>query len=172
MTVGPQAKFKAKLGRVLFPTNFGEYSKDIFKRVVALAKTFGSRITLYHAIPRPVEPLYHSGVYMFGTTPWIPVQNYYDRERVHHQHHVDAWVEWANNQGVDTDAVIHTDTINVADAILELARERDVDWIAMAAYNGPWAAALLGSVTRKVVRSAECPVWVIHPTKERLSEAA
>lgn len=165
MVVGPHLRGDANYGELLFPTDFGEYAKDIFRSVLGLAKGLGSSITLYHAIPKPIEPVYQSGVYLLGS-PWLPVQDYYNREMVHHQHHMDAWAEWANRQGVQVDTVIDTDTNNIAESILALARKRKPGWIAMAAHNGPIASAFLGSVTRKVVRGAECPVWVVRLERE------
>lgn len=170
VVVGPHLREDADFGEILFPTDFGEHAKEIFKRVVSLAQSLGARITLYHAIPRPVQPVYQSGVYLLGS-PWIPVHDYYNRELARHQRHIDSWTEWANRQGVQTDSVIDTETTQVSESILKLAHARRAGWIAMAAQNGPIASAILGSVTRKVVRGAECPVWVVRLPKEHARSA-
>jgi nucleotide-binding universal stress UspA family protein len=161
MVVGPRTHERCDFERMLFPTEFGDQSKSIFKRVVALARDFHSKITLFHAIPRPIEPVFQSGVYLLGS-PWIPVHEYYDRELARHRRHAESWARWAKNQGVETEVVIDTETINVAESIVSLARKQRAGWIAMAAHNGPIASALLGSVTRQVIRIADCPVWVLR----------
>lgn len=161
MVVGPQTQNVCHLEQLLFPTDFGSQSKNTFKRVVALAREYGAQLTLYHAISRPVEPVFQSGVYLLGS-PWIPVQEYYNREFARRERHAQGWARWARHQGVETEVVIDTETTNIADAIVRLARDRGIGWISMAAHNGPIASALLGSVTRQVVRLAPCPVWVLR----------
>lgn len=53
---------------------------------------------------------------------------------------------------------------NAAEAIVQAAREREVDVIVMATHSrGPLARALFGSVTEQVVRSGVAPVLVVHP---------
>lgn len=162
LAVGAHARCQAAFKHVLFPTDFAEHAHHLFRRVVSMAKDFGAGVTIYHAIPQPIAPVFQSGIYMIGT-PWVPVQEYFDRMVERHQQHVEAWVEWANGQGVQTDAVIDKNAIDVADSILKAARERNAGLIAMAAHNGPIAAAFLGSVARRVVRQSGCPVWVVKP---------
>jgi nucleotide-binding universal stress UspA family protein len=162
LAAGAQARCESGFKKVLFPTDFAEQSHHVFRQAVGFARDLGARLTLYHAIPRPIEPVFQSGIYMIGT-PWIPVQEYYQRMAERHRQHVGAWVDWANNQGVQTEAVIDTESLDVADAILKVARDREIGLIAMAAQNGPIAAAFLGSVVRQVVRAAHCPVWVVRP---------
>jgi nucleotide-binding universal stress UspA family protein len=62
---------------------------------------------------------------------------------------------------------MHSDVGSISTAITSLAREKKVGWIAMEGQSGPIAAALLGSITRQVIRTAPCPVWVIHQPKEK-----
>ena len=54
---------------------------------------------------------------------------------------------------------------NPEDEILRVAREEDVDLIAMATRsNNALARGILGSVTDRIIRASEKPVLVIHPT--------
>lgn len=162
MAAGAHVRSGGGFKQILFPTDFGEHSHHVFRQVVGLAKEFGSRLTLYHAIPRLIEPVFQSGIYMIGT-PWVPVQEYHQRMVERHRQHVKGWVDWANAQGIPCDATVDTESVDISDAILKLARNQNTDLIAMAAQNGPVAAAFLGSVVRQVVRAAECPVWVVRP---------
>ncbi len=54
---------------------------------------------------------------------------------------------------------------NPIEAIAETAAERHVDLIVMRSRRRPVAAALLGSVTESVCRTAPCPVLVTHPNE-------
>jgi nucleotide-binding universal stress UspA family protein len=62
----------------------------------------------------------------------------------------------ADYEGIVTDG--HPD-----EAIVKTAAERHVDLIVMRSRRRPVAAALLGSVTEAVCRTAPCPVLVTHP---------
>lgn len=176
LSVSSRLKGEVDFGRALLPTGFGVQAKEIFRRAVRLAKGLGSSITIYHAIPRPIEPVYHSGIYMLGapymaSPPWLTLQDFHQREADRQRQHAEAWARWARNQGVAAEAWVEKDVVRVAESILEAARARNAGWIAMGAYHGPWAAALLGSITRRVVREAECPVWVMHPPKRGAAQA-
>lgn len=53
---------------------------------------------------------------------------------------------------------------DAAAAIVECARDNDIDVIVMATHSrGPLAQALLGSTTSSVIRSGVAPVLVVHP---------
>ncbi|MCH8333889.1 universal stress protein, partial [Candidatus Sumerlaeota bacterium] len=47
---------------ILFPTDFSEYSDHARPYVVELAKKFGARVTLFHAIVSPPDPAYYEMV--------------------------------------------------------------------------------------------------------------
>ena len=51
---------------ILFPTDFGPISETFFRKVVDLARSFGAKVTLFHSIPYPIEPVLQSGVYLTG----------------------------------------------------------------------------------------------------------
>ncbi|NOX64098.1 MAG: universal stress protein [Chloroflexi bacterium] len=62
---------------------------------------------------------------------------------------------------VDID-VIEAD--DVAAAIVQYAREHDVDLIMMSTHGrGGLSRLVFGSVAEEVVRQAPCPVWVLRP---------
>jgi hypothetical protein len=42
--------------------------------------------------------------------------------------------------------------------------------IAMTSQSGPWSAAILGSLTRQVLRSATCPVLLVHADEPSLAK--
>jgi nucleotide-binding universal stress UspA family protein len=60
---------------------------------------------------------------------------------------------------------IHTETLEglPAEAILDVAKNRDVDLIVMGSRGlGRLAGALLGSQSQKVVQHAPCPVLIVR----------
>jgi universal stress protein A len=51
--------------------------------------------------------------------------------------------------------------------ILRLAQELEADLMVIATHGyGGWRRFLFGSVAEKVVRQAECPVFVVHAPRE------
>ena len=76
-----------------------------------------------------------------------------------------------NQQGVEADYVLDTRGISAASAITDIARKRGAGMILMRAHSGQLAAALIGSTARQVIRTADCPVWVIGPARTLLGLA-
>jgi nucleotide-binding universal stress UspA family protein len=147
---------------IFFPTDFGPASETKFREAVSLAKTFDAKLTLFHSVPHPLEPVLQSGVYLLGGG-WMPIQNYLGNEVEKGKRRAQAWARWAKSQKkVDVETRIHVDGGSVADLILRIVKEDGFDLIAMAAQSGPIALSLLGSVTRQVVRHSSCPVWVLR----------
>jgi nucleotide-binding universal stress UspA family protein len=167
LVLGPKLIDRSRpraVSQILFPTEFGSHSQDIFRRVVQLAIELKSQLTLFHAVPHPIEPLFQSGVYLLGGS-WIPIQNYFGEEVDRQKRHAEAWTRWAEHQGVKTHFVLNTDGGGISQLLVDLARTENTSLIAMEEQSGPIAAALLGSVTRQVIRSAPCPVWVMRHVK-------
>lgn len=169
-TVNPKLKMSGALDHVLFPTDFGHGAKYAFKRVVALAANLKANLTLYHAIRYPIEPVFQSGIYLLGGA-WVPVHAYFDIEVERKYRHSEGWADWAHKQGVNTDIVIRTEGGNISDTILELAKKKNVGLIAMEAQSGPITAAIVGSITRQVVRGAECGVWAFRESEAEAKSA-
>lgn len=153
MVVGPKMHKRFELNRLLFPTDFGDRSDLIFRKAVYAARDFGVKMTIFHVIPKPVEPLFI----------WIPVQEFLDQALFRAQRHGEAWARWATHQGVACEAVVEIGQTSLAETILNTSKTRKMDWICMGAQNTGWSARLLGSVTRHVLRGAHCPVWVLRP---------
>ncbi len=169
MVVGPHMRHIDRFRTGLIPTKFGDISKQVFMQTVEMAREWGSNLILYHSITRPIEPVYQSGSYMLGS-PWVPVQEFYLQEKQRYERQASAWARWAAQQGVPVEVVLDADVRSVAENIARLARLRQVDWIAMESQRGTLAAALVGSVTRQVVRGSQCPVWVFR--KSNVSQVA
>jgi nucleotide-binding universal stress UspA family protein len=149
---------------ILFPTEFGEHSRQNFRHVLELAKKLKAEIVLLHGIARPIESLFD-----LETRP--KVYNYEGRmlsldqiieEQVDAQgRRAQQWVDGAARQGVMVSHVIDSSFKPIDDLILDAAEAHDCDLIVMEAQSGPMSAAILGSYTRSVVRKAHCPVYVL-----------
>jgi nucleotide-binding universal stress UspA family protein len=153
---------------VLFPTDFSDASKGAFQRVLEFARSLGAEITVFHKVKYDLTP----GVEVaFSAYP--AYQELFSAEIEARHEEAMGLVREAARAGVQAHAFIDYQLSgSVAEAIVNRA-ERHPGIIAMVAHTGPVAAAVLGSSTRKVIRSAPVPVWIVHPRqREREKKAA
>ncbi|MCM2279723.1 MAG: universal stress protein [Oligoflexia bacterium] len=160
LAISPGSRTPDRCEHILFPTDFSEASRSVFGKVVALARDLGARITLFHHLQSPIEPILQSGVYLLGGG-WISTASYLDEASSSQRKQADAMVA-AAGPDVRIDVRIESGPKGITQTTLELAEQEKIDLIAMASQSGPVAAALIGSVTRQLVRVAPCPVWVLH----------
>jgi nucleotide-binding universal stress UspA family protein len=173
LVIGQKDRVPTDVKTILFPTEFGIKAKHLFRNLVQDAREWGAKIILAHTIPHPVEPLLQSGAYLLGGS-WVPVQAYFAHETDRHIRRAEAWARWAKHQGVEVEPHVEINGKSIAETIVELGRLRSVDLIAMESHSGPIAAVLIGSITRQVVRAADCPVWVLglHAQAPKTAEEA
>ena len=79
------------------------------------------------------------------------------------EHRLDMQVERLSQSGIET-ATIVRDTLfgNEASMIADVARDAEADLIVIASRGrGPFAGALLGSTTQRLLPIAACPVLVV-----------
>lgn len=165
LVTGKHAHSVSSFENIIFPTDLGAHSREMFESMAELALQLGSKITIFHQLPNPIEPVFQSGMYLLGGA-WVPVHNYFSAEADERRTQINSWCEWASARGIPVECKVQEESRNVADAILELAEATPNSMIAMAARSGPITSVLVGSVTRNIVRQAPCPVWVLHPKKE------
>jgi nucleotide-binding universal stress UspA family protein len=169
LAIGPGVDEIRGLDRILFATDFARGSKQVFRRVVDFATELRSKVLLYHSVPNLLEPIFQSGAYLF-TGAWIPARNYFNDEVQERYRRGSAWARWARNQGVECDYIMDETMGSISDHVLELIQREKIGLVTMASRSGPVSSALLGSITRQVIRSATCPVWVLQPGTPRISE--
>jgi nucleotide-binding universal stress UspA family protein len=139
--------------RILVATDASEYSVHALKQAVELAKLAGGEIELLHVVDHPAAFVgMHSEAYHMTLTD-------------------DEIAEIGNsvlNETVKTVSVgdvplrRHIATGYADIAILEYAEKYKADLIVMGTKgHRPLVAALMGSVTQRVVGDANCPVLVV-----------
>jgi nucleotide-binding universal stress UspA family protein len=133
---------------VLHPTDFSEHSDYAFRLACSLARDYGARLIVLHALERPV--LAYTGVM---TAPPPPPPSAEQRQAVQEQLHrikppdPALGVEHLLEEG------------DPATAILQVAQERRCELIVMGTHGRTGLGRLLmGSVAEQIVRKAPCPV--------------
>ncbi|HAR42868.1 MAG TPA: hypothetical protein DCS07_09610 [Bdellovibrionales bacterium] len=149
------------LDHIFYPTDFSIHSELLFRRVVEEALALNAQVTLFHAVPSPIEPVFSTGVYLLGGA-WLPVHTYFTAEVQRAQNRADRWARWARRAGISVDVVVHTQPSNIADTVVQLAQRTNAGLIMMDSHSGPVRSVLIGSITRQIARHADCPVWVMR----------
>lgn len=135
---------------ILFPVDFSERSRAAAPFVVSLARSFGARVTLLHAMPTAMP--YWSDL---GIMPPIAVEDDNLREELR-----DRLNDFAATllPKVEINAVVEAGDPGAL--IGSQAALTEPDLIAMPTHGyGMFRRALLGSVTAKVLHDATIPVW-------------
>jgi nucleotide-binding universal stress UspA family protein len=154
LVVSPRWKRVERFETILFATDFSQQSRDAFPAVVKLAKALGCELTVFHKVAplSVVAPgLYHEPRAKLGVR--------LERRFLLAQ----QWAERARSEGVPASVALdYRSRRSTEQSILDRVAGKAA-LIAMASHSGPVARILTGSTTRKVVRRATCPVWVVHP---------
>jgi nucleotide-binding universal stress UspA family protein len=138
---------------ILIPTDGSGIAESAARQAIELAKAIGATVTAV-----AVSPRFH--VLTYDTQMLEDTREQFSRE-VDQQAkvHLDGIRRMAAECGVPCH-VQHRVSDEVDDAILDVARERHCDAIAMGSHGRRGLGALLGSVTRRVLANAQVPVIV------------
>jgi nucleotide-binding universal stress UspA family protein len=147
--VGAAADLNYMIGfkHILCPTDLTPESDAALRYAVALAGAYEAKLTVCHCAeaPSPVDETAHVKF----------------RKRV--ESCIRQWTGVGHCPPADYEGVVIEGDPD--EAIVKTAAERRVDLIVMRSRRRPIAAALLGSVTEAVCRTAPCPVLVTHPNE-------
>ncbi len=138
--------------RVLVAHDFSETSSAALDYALGLAKKLGAHVTVVHAYE---TPSYGAPEVLILATDWIKQFEVVARETL------DKIIAGVRQRGFDAEPVLRKGTawreINAA------AAETKADLIVVGSEGrSGLGRALLGSVAEKVVRTAPCPVLVVH----------
>jgi nucleotide-binding universal stress UspA family protein len=116
-----------------------------------------------------IAPIFQSGAYLFAGA-WIPARNYFREEIQERYRRGTSWARWASHQGINCEFFLDELSGEISKKIVNLTEKENIDLIALASRSGPVSSALLGSITRQVIRTIPCPVWIIHPEAQISSQ--
>lgn len=154
--VNPRCKVPKRFKRILFPTDLSASSRKIFEKIVSVAAFLEAEIILYHWMLPYQE---RTGLTLAPSMFYEITERERQRSR---KEKLGEWVSWAEKQGAKVQVRINDRKASASEAILSEARRLDAAFIAIASQSGPLATVIVGSTVRKVVRHANCPVWVLH----------
>lgn len=157
LTLSPEAPRHDRLDCLLFPTDLSAESDRALATVIEESKRRGLKLAIAYC--SQFDQSHSEAAYGPASGYDDARAKYLKRKR----EQLSERIKLAESRGVAADGVFLEGKLDVADAILEAAAVRGAQMIAMVSHCAPIAAAMGGSVTRRVVRAAPCPVLVFHP---------
>ena len=141
---------------ILVTVDFSDVSEKILELAATVAAAFSSKLWLIHvAAPDPDFVGYHAG-------PEVVMKQRADTLRREHrwlQGQADALCQ----RGIETTALLVQGP--TVETILREAQRLEVDLIVIGSHGrGMLSEAILGSVSRDVLRQATCPVLTVPPS--------
>jgi nucleotide-binding universal stress UspA family protein len=135
--------------RILFPTDLSPESNLSLKYAVALARTYGARLFVCHCVDKLTDD---------------------ERERV--EENIKELIKVNNilsdSSGLDWEVAVVEG--NPAELVVQKASSLQADLIVMSPRRS-YTAALLGSTTESICRTAPCPVIITRPTGRELVDS-
>jgi nucleotide-binding universal stress UspA family protein len=137
-----------KFKHILFPVDFSEQNCSMAPYVECLARRYGARVTMLHAVELPIVSYADGPIYSA-----MDFQGMIDDGK----QRVESFLRSEFQDIPTTRLVLEGDP---AWRIAEYAEKEKVDLIMMPTHGyGPFRRFLLGSVTAKVLHDVKCPVW-------------
>jgi nucleotide-binding universal stress UspA family protein len=149
------------LKKILVATDFSEPSDAALVYGRQLARTFGARLTVFHAAENSASRAYGSDGFVFIESDLQSQVEAVARKRALSR------ISDEDRDELKAEAVVVT-ALSPAAAIAEYARREQIDLIIVGTHGrGGVAHLMMGSVAERVVRTAPCPVLTVrHPEHE------
>jgi nucleotide-binding universal stress UspA family protein len=141
------------LKRILSPIDFSEFSLNALEAAKDVARRYGSEILLIHVVPEiPKLP----------ETVSLLKEGEYERQLIETaKKRLDELAENLRREGIRASSSVGVAN-DTAMEIIRVAESENVDLILIATHGMTgWRRLAFGSVTDKVVRTADCPVLVL-----------
>jgi nucleotide-binding universal stress UspA family protein len=149
-TVNPHAKVRERIRKVLFPSPLTKNFRQAFEIAVRLCKNLDAGLTLYYK--EPFIPMLEAS-YEFV--------KYMEQDAIERKNEADRWREWAAQSQVPVELCFDARPGNVADEISGFIGTNNFDLVIMVSQTTDVGGPRVGSICRKVVRGAACPVLML-----------
>lgn len=147
-----------EMKKILYPTDFSEFSEYALPYVLDMAKKFSSDVVALHVLTPPT--------YAVSPEFAVDLTEIQKNMQAAAEKSMEKLLKRFDEEGITVRSIIQVGTAFAE--IVATARDEDSDLIILATHGyGAVKHMLLGSTTEKVVRKAPCPVLTIrHPEHE------
>jgi len=157
VVVSRRAQPSAAVGSVLFATDLSAHSRSALDALASTLKASSkTKIVLFHQREMPIQ---------FTSDPFLalPLSEQAIEEETRRVEKLgQAWVVNLKKKGIKAEFIFGEKSLMPSVAILKHAAKVRPWMIAMASQKGTLGRAILGSVTRDVLRHSQSPVWIVH----------
>lgn len=151
-----EAGKRITLENVLFATDFSPCSKAALPYATSIARRYGATILAAHILPSKAEMV------LMSPESWPPPLPPEEESRTQ------ASIEVLENQLQGLVHEVLTPRGNAADVLARITQEREIDLLVLGTHGRTGVGKLLlGSVSEKLLRLADCPVLSIGPHVNR-----
>jgi nucleotide-binding universal stress UspA family protein len=148
------------ISHILVPTDFSPPSDAALTRAKDLAQKYGAQVSLLHVVTDP------RAIGVWTPEVYVPADAA-TQERLLREAKERLESQLTEDERSRFAVTIEARVGDVAEHILEIAREQKVDLIVMGTHGRHGLAhLLLGSVAERVLRNAPCPVLTTHADAE------
>jgi nucleotide-binding universal stress UspA family protein len=156
---GDQTKLPPKL--ILSPIDFSDPSTEAMEVAADLVSQFKAELCVVYVVP--ALPKLPAGVSIFKEG------EYEQKLHADATRRLEGMVEELEKRGIQARSMVGTAN-DVGMELVRLAEEEKVDLIVIATHGMTgWRRLAFGSVTEKVVRTADCPVLVLRARAESIA---
>jgi nucleotide-binding universal stress UspA family protein len=147
------------LKKILYPTDFSEYSLAALPYAVSIANQNDAELYCLHVVDMPQEEYLTSEYMVPLNVPHVPEDKILRTARARMERFVTE--NLSEIEKVESRVLVGIPFVE----IIRYAREQSIDLIVIGTHgHSALAAMLLGTVAEKVVRKAPCPVLTVkHP---------
>jgi nucleotide-binding universal stress UspA family protein len=160
MKIHPSGPFRS----ILFPTDFSPACELVAEHAAGIAKALGTKVWLVNVVPWLEDWRGSSESYFgpFSDSARLKLEQERERTALERMKMLQE-LQQRSFGAVESECVVKTG--GVADALVEIASEKDVGMIMMPTRaSSPGRRFLIGSTTAKVLYDAPCAVWTSpHP---------
>lgn len=169
LVCGPKlARLDQRPDVIVFPTDFSIACQSAFDSVLELAHHYNAEVHLFHRTIHVLDSVIQTGVHMLGGG-WVSVEAYMNQPAEDHEQEIADALKKARTFGVRASYIQENFREPTSHAIVQYADtlKSNSVLLAMVSQTGAMASALLGSVTRDVIRMSPWPVYLVPKADEK-----
>ncbi len=165
VTVNNFTKIPAKIKKIVFTSDFSAESSRAFAKICELAKKLNAEIILFSVLR---QYLYLDDISSFNVATTVDGYNWIDFEKKRIQNLANIYLNRAKRMGIKARFFCEENNVSIPRAVMRYSHHVDADMIALAAKSNSRFAHTFGTVTQRLIRKSDLPVWVYNRSKQRI----